>query len=131
MQLTNFEPMADHDALRRAFERSSSEPVVLFKHDPYCGISLAAHMEMMQLGGTVLLLDVSRDRAISREVAERTGVRHESPQVLVLRDGEAAWAGSHGEVTASTVAQALERWAPAATGAAAAQQPRPSAQHSE
>ena len=43
----------------------------------------------------------------------RLGVRHETPQILVVRDGQVAWHGSHFHVTADALAQALTA-APAA-----------------
>jgi bacillithiol system protein YtxJ len=42
-------------------------------------------------------------------VAETTGVHHHSPQVILLRDGEAVWDTSHGRITAEAMAAALVR----------------------
>jgi bacillithiol system protein YtxJ len=50
---------------------------------------------------------VQRAREVSREVEARTGVRHESPQALILRGGEAVWSASHWRVTAEAVESAL------------------------
>jgi len=51
---------------------------------------------MMRLEADSPLSDVRRAHALSRAVAERTGVRHESPQVIVPRRGRAGWSASHG-----------------------------------
>ncbi len=53
------------------------------------------------------LVDVRRHHALGQAVARRTGVRHESPQILVLVDGQVAWHASHGRITAVAVAEAL------------------------
>ena len=45
------------------------------------------------------ILEVQSAREISRELANLTGVRHETPQVIVLRDGKAVWNASHFDVT--------------------------------
>ena len=62
---------------------------------------------MGQVAGEVVLVDVERFHRLGQAVAARTGVRHESPQVLVLRGGVAVWAADHGGITAEAVAAAL------------------------
>lgn len=87
------------------------EPVaVLYKHSPLCGASATAarHLRAFMDDNPrvpVFMVDVIRDRPLAREVARRLSVRHESPQVFVLHDGDVVWNGSHGAVTA----EALER----------------------
>jgi bacillithiol system protein YtxJ len=105
-QETNFVPVDNRAALDELLARSHREPVVLFKHSLTCPISARAHREMKQLGGEVALVVVQRARAVSDEVAARTGIGHESPQVFVLRDGKAVWSASHFDITAAAVAAA-------------------------
>jgi bacillithiol system protein YtxJ len=81
--------------------------VLLFKHDPFCGISTAAERELARLPGPVHVVDVARHRDLARRVTERTGVQHESPQVVVLRDGVAVWSASHRAIRTETVRQVL------------------------
>jgi bacillithiol system protein YtxJ len=85
---------------------------VLYKHSPICPTSSLAHDEMMVLSGRcqvpVFLLDVVRHRPLSRAVAERIGVAHASPQVIILRDGAGIWHRSHFEIEAGSVARALD-----------------------
>ena len=50
---------------------------------------------------------VQEDRPLSLVVAERTGVRHESPQVICLVGGRAAGRASHREITAATLSRML------------------------
>ena len=54
------------------------------------------------------LLEIQAAPEISREVEKLTGVRHESPQVILLRDGKAVWDASHFDVNAASVSLALE-----------------------
>jgi bacillithiol system protein YtxJ len=102
----DFTTIADLAALDAAFAESHSNAVILFNHDPYCPISAAAFDEMRGVTGDVRMIDVSRLRDITRELAQRTGVGHESPQVIVLRDAEAAWSASHFRITVDAVATA-------------------------
>ncbi len=62
---------------------------------------------MEAIDGEVVLIDVRRFHALGRAVAARSGVRHHSPQVLVLRDGVAIWDADHRAITAEAVAEAL------------------------
>jgi bacillithiol system protein YtxJ len=97
---------ADLDAL---FDR----PVALvYKHSMTCPISRAAHKELDALlaadpDAPVYMLDVHRSRDLSDYVAERTGLRHESPQAIVLRDGQPAWHAAHFSITRTAVEAAL------------------------
>jgi bacillithiol system protein YtxJ len=106
-QNTGFNQLADVKALDELFELSRSRAVVLFKHSTTCPISSAAYQEMSGYAGEVALLIVQRSRELSREVESRTGVRHESPQAIVLRDGQAVWNASHWKVRADAVARAV------------------------
>ena len=45
------------------------------------------------------LLDLLRHRDVSNAIAEKFGIRHESPQVLVIRDGEVVAHASHFDIT--------------------------------
>jgi bacillithiol system protein YtxJ len=48
-------------------------------------------------------VDVRAERPLSQQIAARTGVRHESPQVIILRHGAAVWSASHDEITAGAI----------------------------
>jgi bacillithiol system protein YtxJ len=102
-----FIPIVEADALTQLVTDSAQTPVLLFKHDPFCGISTAAERELARLPGPVHVVDVARHRDLARQVTERTGVRHESPQVVVLRDGVAVWSASHRAIRTETVRQVL------------------------
>ncbi|WP_322797405.1 thioredoxin family protein [Tepidiforma sp.] len=103
---TTFRPVGDAAGFDALVAASGAQSVVLFLHDPWCPISARAYREMERLGGEVALVDVSRAKRLNREIEARTGVRHESPQVLVLRHGRVTWHASHGRVTAAAVAGA-------------------------
>ena len=102
-----FVPIVDNQELEQLIARSHDAPVLLFKHSSTCPISATAYKEMTKLERDIALVVVQRARDISREIEARTGVRHESPQALVLRNGEAVWTASHWNVTADAVERAL------------------------
>jgi bacillithiol system protein YtxJ len=89
--------------------RSKERPVVIFKHSLTCPISAAAYDQMAQFDGEVALIEVQRARELSREIENRLGVAHESPQVIVLRNGQVVWDASHFSITAEAVAAAVKK----------------------
>jgi bacillithiol system protein YtxJ len=52
----------------------------------------------------VYLVDVIRQRPLSREIAAHLGIQHESPQAILIRGGAVGWHASHYEVTAEALA---------------------------
>ena len=103
-----FQRVADRKALELVLANSKQKPVIVFKHSNSCPISAAAYREMQKLDDHVVLVEVQSAREVSKELADITGIRHESPQVIVFKDGKAVWNASHYEVNAREVAKALE-----------------------
>jgi bacillithiol system protein YtxJ len=97
----------DRDTLENLLTDSTKKPVIVFKHSNACSISARAYREMEKVEG-VNIVEVQSARDVSHELANRTGVRHETPQVIILRDGKAVWNASHFDVTAADVKRAVE-----------------------
>ena len=104
----SFFKINNKETLDKLITDSRTKPVVIFKHSNACGISASAYREMEKLDDEVNLLEVQSARDVSRELADLTGIRHETPQVIVLKDGKAVWNASHFDVKAGAVRQALE-----------------------
>ncbi|HEY8223758.1 MAG TPA: bacillithiol system redox-active protein YtxJ [Pyrinomonadaceae bacterium] len=98
----------DTNALENLLNNSNQRAIVVFKHSNSCPISAIAYREMEQLDSEVVLVDVQSAREVSRQLADITGIRHESPQVIVLRNGKAVWSASHFDVKAREVAKVLQ-----------------------
>ncbi|MCK6602263.1 MAG: bacillithiol system redox-active protein YtxJ [Bacteroidetes bacterium] len=82
--------------------------LMLFKHSPRCGISAMAEEEIQLAEKTqgfpeVLLVDVLDSRPLSQKIAAETGIRHESPQVILFKNGEPVWHCSHHAITAANL----------------------------
>ena len=54
-------------------------------------------------GVQAYLVDVRAQRSLSQQIAARTGVQHESPQVIILRRGASIWHASHYDITAGDI----------------------------
>jgi len=98
------------EKLEEAIENSRVHPVLLFKHSRTCGISAGVmSQEISGVEAPVNVVFVQDDRMISNEIARRTGIRHESPQAIVLKDGEVVYHASHFDITADDIHAGLGR----------------------
>jgi bacillithiol system protein YtxJ len=87
---------------------------IIFKHSPICPISTRARQEVEQclkawhLTMEVEWIDVIANRPRSNEVAEQLGIRHESPQIIILDNGDnVMWHASHGQITQQKLKEIL------------------------
>jgi monothiol bacilliredoxin len=103
-----FVKIEDHAELENLITDSETKPVIVFKHSNACSISSRAYREMEKVDGQVNILEVQSAREVCRELANLTGVRHESPQVIVLRNGKAVWNASHFDIQIGAVIEALD-----------------------
>jgi bacillithiol system protein YtxJ len=104
-------PLADYSALDTAVKGGD---FLLFKHSTACPTSARAYRQVNKFlaaapAAPVYLIDVIQQRDLSRQIAERFGVRHESPQTILVRNGVATWNASHLRVTAKALAREVGR----------------------
>lgn len=96
----------------RLLERSKTQPVLIFKHSTQCAISDQVYEEFSRFlestteitCGLVLVIE---SRALSNAIASQLGVRHESPQAILLKDGKPKWNASHWSITADALTRAV------------------------
>lgn len=102
------------DDLDAALTRASTHPILIFKHSATCGVSAQAHEELLTLVDDpawvteIFLVPVQSSRDVSSEIARRFGLRHESPQILLVQAGVVRWHASHFRVTALEVRAAVQ-----------------------
>lgn len=92
---------------------SRERPVFLFKHSTACGISSRAWREFQQFAAregeaeywVVLAIE---DRGLSQAIAKQTGIRHQSPQVLLFRREKVVWHESHFSIREKALEAALQ-----------------------
>lgn len=97
-----------------ALAESYNKPLFLFKHSTNCPISSGAYEEITNwiedakgLFLTIGLVYVIENRPVSNAVAEQFGIKHESPQVLLISNGTVLWHDSHWSITYSTLDEYL------------------------
>lgn len=97
--------------------QSESQPVFIFKHSTTCPISARAHRQFEEYlttpeasqGVAHALVRVIEERPVSLELAQRVGVQHESPQMILLRNRKAVWHDSHRALTVDAMQDALKK----------------------
>ena len=110
----HFVKITDAGSFEELVGHSQERPVVIFKHSLTCPISAGAYDQMTDFEGEVALIEVQRARELSTEIENRLGVAHESPQVMVLRNGQVVWNASHFKITADAVTEAVREASAAA-----------------
>lgn len=95
------------DELEALLCRSDERPVLIFKHSATCPISFHVRREIERLDAEVNLVVVQRSRALSNEIESRLGVRHESPQAVIVSGGRAIYHASHYDVSGEEIAEIL------------------------
>ena len=102
------------DQLDELLDDSRTQPFLLFKHSHTCGISAEALDELVDhlnsdrpVAVRYAMITVQTHREISNAVTAKLGIRHETPQALVIRDGRVVWTASHFRVTAKAVEAAV------------------------
>ncbi|WP_303309942.1 bacillithiol system redox-active protein YtxJ [Hymenobacter sp. BT730] len=108
IQLTQPEQLVD------IVRESEDQTILIFKHSTTCSISAAAKSRLERQWADAGLsnvklyyLDLLRYRPISNEIAEKFGVRHESPQLLLIQQGECRYDASHMGIRLSDVQSQL------------------------
>ena len=83
--------------------KAMPEDVLIFKHSFRCSISVAIknRLESTDLGNhyKLFMIDVVNSRSTSLYLAEKVDIQHESPQVLLFRNGQCYYHASHFDIT--------------------------------
>ncbi len=86
-------------------EKSLPATCYIYKHSTTCGISARAAMEieMLESDIPVYWVNVREQRDLSNWVAAQYGVKHESPQLIFLRDGKVEKVWNHGAIRKAAI----------------------------
>ena len=91
--------LTDDEQLMQLITKSQMRPQVIFKHSTRCSISAVALQRLQKVQQPRDLdfyyLDLLAHRSLSNKIAEVFKVHHESPQVLLIRDGQCVFDESH------------------------------------
>ena len=107
-------PLRDSAQLDEIVTRSSQIPCIIFKHSTRCSISAMAkmrledHWDFQPEEAEIYFLDLIQYRELSNQIAERFSVYHESPQIILLRNGESTYDASHLDISVQELRECFE-----------------------
>ncbi len=95
---------------KNVLEQSKETPVFVLKHSTTCPVSTAAYREFDASITAIpkYFLRIQDNRPVSNEIESDLGIRHESPQLFLLKDGTALWQATHYAISKSKINKALE-----------------------
>lgn len=99
--------------LEAAIKHSFSQPIAIFKHSIRCGISamvkynLESNWDLDPSTVKLYYLDLINYRPVSNLIADKLQVPHQSPQIILLKDGKVLHHTSHQAISANNVKEAL------------------------
>lgn len=114
--MASYEILDSQEDLDGLFSAPESQSIIIFKHSLTCPISSAGLRQFERFldqrveseNESFVLIQIQRRRDLSNRVAEVSGVRHESPQALLLKKGRVEWHASHSAITAESLTAAME-----------------------
>jgi bacillithiol system protein YtxJ len=101
----NWNELTDLGQLNEIIDLSNEKPVAIFKHSTRCSVSRMALKQFENEFNssdkvTPYFLDLIAHRDISNEIANRFGVTHQSPQLILIKEGKAVYNVSHSDIDA-------------------------------
>ncbi len=106
-------PLVRADQISDLINQSHDRPVLIFKHSTRCIIStmvlreLEAKAQILAELGYWYYLDLIANRDCSNKVSQDLNVVHQSPQLIILRNGVVQWYASHQAISPETILDAL------------------------
>jgi bacillithiol system protein YtxJ len=107
--------LQDLEQLDDILAESKDRPVLIYKHSTRCNISRATFDRLERNwdpavagGAKAYFLDLIAYRNISNEIAQRFGVEHQSPQVLIISKGRSVLDLSHFEIEFDQISGVLK-----------------------
>ena len=106
----NWIPLQTETQLEEIRERSTGRPQVIFKHSTRCSTSAVVKGRLDRAEKPEAIdfyyLDLISYRPVSNKVADLFRIDHESPQVLLIRDGQCIYDESHMGITMADIVDA-------------------------
>ena len=109
----NWIELTEEKTLNDIVEASKDKPVLILKHSTRCSISSMAlnriennwNFEDDEL--TPYYLDLIQYRNVSNEIADKFRIMHQSPQILLIKNGECVLTASHNSINTQIIKVAL------------------------
>lgn len=109
----NWIELTDLGQLNEIVAASGEKPVVIFKHSTRCSVSRMALKQFeneFDLADEVdtYFLDLISNRDVSNEIANRFQVIHQSPQLVLIKEGKSIYDASHSDIDTEELKKILK-----------------------
>ncbi len=102
--------LSSEEELNTIIKNSHIKPQIIFKHSMRCGTSFLVKESLEESESDpnleIHLLDLIANRNISDQIASIFKVRHESPQVLIIKDGICVYQKAHSGIRMQSILNA-------------------------
>jgi bacillithiol system protein YtxJ len=110
----NWIDLDSSEQLEKLIADSNNQSFVIFKHSTRCSISSMAKNRLERQASQNIqipfyFLDLLAYRSISNAIAEKLNVPHESPQLLLIENGQCTFSSSHGAIDMEELKEAVSR----------------------
>lgn len=109
----NWIELESADQIEKIKLLSKTSPVAIFKHSTRCSISHMAKTRLERIenedNAQYFFLDLIARRPLSNQIAEEFHVHHESPQLLIIVNGECVYEESHNGINAADTLDEVKR----------------------
>ena len=110
----DWKTLSDAGQIDQIISDSDKRPQIIYKHSTRCAVSAQAYRRLKIINAEIIeaadiyYLDVIASRPVSNAVAERFRIQHESPQLLLIKNGQVVWEESHYGIQGDAVLEAVE-----------------------
>jgi bacillithiol system protein YtxJ len=113
--MANYREITTIEEWKQALEASGDKPLLVLKHSTRCPVSSAAleeYEEYLQESPKeeidYALVKVIESRPVSNQIAEDLSLKHESPQIILVKDQAKYWSATHWSVTKKHIHAVLD-----------------------
>jgi bacillithiol system protein YtxJ len=112
--MANIQQLTTVEQWENALKGTSEKPLLVLKHSTSCSISAGAHEEFTNFINDAkaspvdfAIVHVIEERPVSNAIAEQLGIKHASPQAILVKDGQPVWDTSHWNITYAFLSEKL------------------------
>ena len=97
------------EQLEEAINNSNDFPIAIYKHSTRCGTSylvknrLERNWDSNQEDPIFFYVDVIGNRSVSNQIESLLSIRHESPQLIIISNGEVIHHASHMAISSNDI----------------------------
>ncbi|MCS7461088.1 bacillithiol system redox-active protein YtxJ [Paenibacillus doosanensis] len=113
--MTQWKEITTLEEWNQQLDGTANKPIVVLKHSTACPVSFNALKEYEAYlqnkpnnDVDYVLVKVIESRPVSNQIAEDTGVKHASPQILYIKNKETIWNTSHWAITEEHMTAVLD-----------------------